>query len=649
MTTRHWKIVIPLVLALLTLAVFWQVRGHDFINLDDEQYVTQNPHVRGGLTAGNLAWALTTTHASNWHPLTWLSHQLDAQVFGMDPAGHHGVSLFFHVANTLLLFFLLSRMTQTLWQSAAVAFLFALHPLHVESVAWVAERKDVLSTFFLLLTLWAYWVYTRSPGIVRMIPVAALFALGLLSKPMLVTLPFVLLLLDYWPLGRTSAPEKPAPQPLPTPGIESPGKRKKQKKKEAGEPAPAPPERRESPAAAIVPWALVAEKTPLFALTILSSIVTFYAQQKGGAMSPLDDIALLRRLANALVSYASYLVKTVFPQGLAVFYPYTDGIAAWQVLASAALIGAVTFLAIRFRKRVPYAFVGWLWYLGTLVPVIGIVQVGMQSMADRYTYVPHIGLFIAVVWGAGDLASRLTQGRKIIAALTGVVFAVLTVMTWNQISHWRSSVTLFEHALRVTEQNSLAHLNLGVALNRAGKGSEAAEHYREALRINPKSSGGHFNLANYYFSTGRKDEALRHYQEAIRIHPRYTNAYNNLGLLMVSERRAEEAIPPYRRAIELDPSNAGIRYNYGIALAAAGRLPEAIEQFNAALEGRPDYPEAHNYLGMALMMQGNREEAIRHFRQALWLKPDFTPARRNLDSALGTRSPQAPAGPNRSR
>ena len=649
MTTRHWKIVIPLVLALLTLAVFWQVSGHDFINLDDEQYVTQNPHVRGGLTAGNLTWALTATHASNWHPLTWLSHQLDVQFFGMDPSGHHLVSLFFHIANTLLLFFLLNRMTQALWQSAAVAFLFALHPLHVESVAWVAERKDVLSTFFLLLTLWAYFAYTRGPGMVRMIPVAVFFALGLLSKPMLVTLPFILLLLDYWPLGRYRAPEKPALQPLPTPGIESPGKKKKQKKKETGEKPPISPQQKEASAAAIVPWALVTEKIPLFALTILSSIVTFVAQQKGGAMSPLDDIPLLKRLGNALISYASYIVKTVFPQGLAVFYPYPADIAAWQVLGSAALIGTMTFLVVRCRKQYPYAFVGWFWYLGTLVPVIGIVQVGMQAMADRYTYVPQIGLFIAVAWGAGDLARRPSQGRKILATLTGVVFASLTVVTWNQISHWRNSIALFEHALRVTEQNSLAHLNLGVALNRAGKVTESAEHYLEALRINPNSSGGHFNLANYYVSTGRKDEALNHYREAVRINPRYANAYNNLGLLMMSERRAEEAIPYYSRAIELEPSNAGMRYNYGIALAAAGRLPEAIEQFNSALEGRPNYPEAHNYLGMALMMRGNREEAIRHFRQALWLKPDFTLARHNLDNALGNRNPQAPAGTPRSR
>jgi tetratricopeptide (TPR) repeat protein len=513
----------------------------------------------------------------------------------------------------------------------------------------VAERKDVLSTFFLLLTLWAYFVYTRRPGITRMIPVVAFFALGLLSKPMLVTLPFVLLLLDYWPLGRYAAPERTDAHPLPTPGGESPGKKKKQKKKQTGESPPAPPAREQPSAAAAIPWALVTEKIPLFVLTILSSIMTFHAQLTGGAMSTLDDIPLLKRLGNALISYASYIVKTLFPQGLAVFYPYPASLPAWQVLGSAALIGAISFFAVRFRKRFPYALVGWLWYLGTLVPVIGIVQVGMQSMADRYTYVPHIGLFIAVVWGVGELAGRQAPGRKILAALTGVVFACLTAVTWNQLSCWRNSITLFEHALRVTEQNGLAHLNLGVALSRTGKGSEAADHYREALRINPNSSGGHFNLANYYSSTGRKDEALRHYREAVRIKPRYASAYNNLGMLMMSERRAEEAIPYYLSAVELEPSNAGIRYNYGIALAAAGRLPEAIEQFKSALEGRPDYPEAHNYLGLALLMQGNREEAIRHFRQALWLKPDFTPARRNLDDALGKRNPQAPAGPARSR
>jgi tetratricopeptide (TPR) repeat protein len=367
----------------------------------------------------------------------------------------------------------------------------------------------------------------------------------------------------------------------------------------------------------------------------LSSIVTYLAQQKGGAMSTLEQIPLAKRLANALVSYASYVAKTLFPQGLAVFYPYPPDIAWWKAACSAALIAALTLLALRFRKRCPYALVGWLWYLGTLVPVIGIVQVGTQAMADRYTYVPLIGLFIAAAWGAGDLAGRLPQGRRILAAVTAVAFAGLAAVTWNQVGCWRNSTTLFEHALRVTENNSVAHLNLGVAFNRAGKSAEAAAHYREALRINPGSSSGHYNLANYYSSIGLKDEAKQQYIEAIRDNPRYANAYNNLGIVLASQRRVDEAIPYYRKAVEIEPANAGMRFNYGIALAVANDFPGAVGQFRSALASRPNYPEAHNYLGMALLMQGDRDEAIRHFRQALWLKPDFTQARRNLDGALG--------------
>lgn len=633
MTTDYWKIAVPLLIALVTIAVFWQVQAHEFINLDDEQYITQNPHMRSGFTAAGLTWAFTTTHASNWHPLTWLSHLLDVRLFGMDPAGHHLVSLLLHAANTLLLFFVLNRMTQALWQSAAVAFLFALHPLHVESVAWAAERKDVLSTFFLMLTLWAYARYAQSPRPSAMVPVAAFFSLGLLSKPMLVTLPFVLLLLDYWPLNRWTVPEGKT-VPARSLVVQSDGKKKGREKKHPGEtkavlPIASPP----SPSDVI--RALVAEKVPLFALAALSSIVTFLAQQKGGAVSSLEQIPLVKRLANALISYAAYISKTLLPQGLAVFYPYPSDIVWWKVAAAAALLAALTLLALRFRKRCPYLLVGWLWYLGTLVPVIGIVQVGTQAMADRYTYVPLIGLFIAAAWGAGDLAGGLRQGRKILAVVTAAAFAGLATVTWNQLSHWRSSTTLFEHALRVTENNSVAHLNLGVALNRAGNSKEAAAHYHEALRINPDSSSGHYNLANYYSSIGMKDEAKLQYIEAIRDNPRYANAYNNLGIVLASQRRTDEAIPYYRKAVEIEPANAGMRFNYGIALAITNNLPGAVEQLRAALEIRPNYPEAHNYLGMALLMQGERGEAIRHFRQALWLKPDFTQARRNLDGALG--------------
>ena len=647
MTSRQWTLAIPLLLVLVTLAVFWQVGSHEFVNLDDEQYVTQNPHVRGGLTAGSLAWAFVSTHASNWHPITWISHLLDVTFFGMDPRGHHWVSLLFHAANSLLLFLVLHRMTATIGKSAAVAFLFALHPLHVESVAWVAERKDVLSAFFMLWTLWFYVRYARSPSPLKGLPVLVFFALGLLSKPMLVTLPFLLLLLDYWPLGRFDRSVPVPSGPVREEQAVLPTKKAKKRKKQTARPVQAAPDPEPERQGTGIPWGLVSEKIPLFALSAVSSVVTYAVQQGGGAMSPLDAIPLGTRLGNALVSCVSYLFKTLFPQDLAVFYPYPSEIAAWKVVGAAALLAALTLLCVLFRKRFPYALVGWFWYLGTLVPVIGIVQVGMQAMADRYTYVPHIGLFIAAAWGVTDLAAGLPWGRKALAALAGVVFPALAILTWSQLAYWKNSTTLFEHALRVTERNSLAHTNLGVALNRAGKLEEAASHYREAIRINPNSSGSHFNLANYYASAGRKENALHHYREAIRINPRYTNAYNNLGLMLMSDRRADEAIPYYRKAAELEPANAGILYGYGIALAAAGHLPEAVEQFNRALALRPNYPEAHNYLGMALLMQGKREEAVGHFRQALWLKPDFTQARRNLEQAAGGGSLRGTAPPSR--
>jgi protein O-mannosyl-transferase len=629
------KLVVCLLLFLATLAVYWQVRNHDFINLDDEQYVTQNPYVRGGLTAANLAWAFTTTHASNWHPLTWISHQVDVQFFGMNPAGHHLVNLLLHIANTLLLFFVFNRMTQKLWQSAAVAALFALHPLHVESVAWVAERKDVLSTFFMLLTLWAYFTYTRRPGRLRYLLVAVLFALGLMSKPMLVSLPFVLLLLDYWPLGRYAGLETKPPPPI----EEFMGKRKP-KKKNAEEALPVFPEGRRAPGPANIFGALVTEKIPLFALTVASSIITFFAQQKGGAMSPLDDIPMLKRLGNALVSYAAYLVETLFPKGLAVFHPYPAEIAAWQLLGSAVLILCATVLVVRYRKSCPYAFVGWFWYLGMLVPVIGVVQVGMQAMADRYTYIPLVGIFILLTWGAADLAERIGLRKSALTAVAGLVLAAIVAATWVQVSYWQTSVILFEHALAVTAGNYLAHANLGVALNRMGRGQEAASHYLEAIRINPNYSSPHFNLANYYAARGDKEQAYRHYQEAVRIRPDYANAYNNLGVLLASQGRFEEAASQYEKALRIEPANAGFHYNCGIALANRGRLSEAAAQFRDALALRPNYAEAHNDLGKVLMTEGRPEEAASHFREAVWLKPNFTEARRNLDTVLVSQKKQ---------
>jgi len=349
---------------------------------------------------------------------------------------------------------------------------------------------------------------------------------------------------------------------------------------------------------------------------------------------------LMTRLGNALISYSLYIVKTVFPHGLAVFYPHPAGIAAWQALASAAIIGSITFFAIRFRKRLPYAFVGWFWYLGMLVPVIGIVQVGMQAMADRYTYIPLVGIFIALAWGAADLANRLGLKKGILAAAAGIVLAALAAVTWVQVSYWQNSVTLFEHALAVTSDNYLAHGNLGVALNRAGRGEEAADHYLEAIRIHPNFSNSHYNLANYYAARGDKEEAYNHYREAIRIRPDYANAYNNLGVLLASQRRFDEAASQYGKALQIEPANAGFHYNYGVALANQGRLPDAAGQFRDALSLRPNYAEAHNDLGKILLTEGKPAEAASHFREALWVKPNFPEARRNLDRILDSQKEQ---------
>ncbi|HET6488471.1 MAG TPA: tetratricopeptide repeat protein, partial [Syntrophales bacterium] len=365
-----------------------------------------------------------------------------------------------------------------------------------------------------------------------------------------------------------------------------------------------------------------------------------FAQQKGGAMSPLDDIPMLKRLGNALVSYAAYLVETLYPKGLAVFHPYPAEIAAWQLLGSAVLILCATVLVVRYRKSCPYAFVGWFWYLGMLVPVIGVVQVGMQAMADRYTYIPLVGIFILLTWGAADLAERIGLRKSALTAVAGLVFAAIVTATWVQVSYWQNSVILFEHALAVTSGNYLAHANLGVALNRMGRGQEAASHYLEAIRINPNYSSPHYNLANYYAARGDKEQAYRHYQEAVRIRPDYANAYNNLGVLLASQGRFEEAASQYEKALRIEPANAGFHYNCGVALANQGRLSEAAAQFRDALVLRPNYAEAHNDLGKVLMTEGRPEEAASHFREAVWLKPNFTEARRNLDTALESQKKQ---------
>ncbi|MBN2124387.1 MAG: tetratricopeptide repeat protein [Deltaproteobacteria bacterium] len=488
----HLGLIVGLALALFTLAAFWQVRHHDFVNYDDYEYVVQNPHVRYGITPRGLVWAFTSFHSGNWHPLTWISHMVDCELFGLNPGAHHFTGLLLHVASSLLLCRVLFRMTGALWRSVLVAVLFAVHPLHVESVAWVAERKDVLSTLFWMLTIWAYHRYVDGPRAGRYLLTLLFFTLGLMAKPMLVTLPFVLLLLDYWPLGRA------------VPGARRSGS----------------------------PWpSLIREKAPFFALSLASCVVTLLAQIQWEAM--LLPVSFPDRAANALVSYAAYMVKTVWPQPLAVFYPHPgDGLAATQVGGSILLLACVSLLALGLLRRHPYLLVGWLWYLGTLVPVIGLVQVGAQGMADRYTYVPLIGLFVMFSWSMERLASWNPRARAGVLLVCGLITAALFLRTLFQVPYWKNGVTLFEHAIRVTRDTSLIRNNLGNALARQGRIAEAEMNYREALRIGPDVAAVHNNLGNVLLEQGRLKEAVEHYRWALEIRPDFPPARENLERAM---------------------------------------------------------------------------------------------------------------------
>jgi tetratricopeptide (TPR) repeat protein len=580
----------------INLVVYVPVRHHEFINFDDPQYVVENRLVREGLTWAGVAWAFTTGYAGNWHPLTWLSHMLDVQLFGLDAGAHHLTSVLLHVANTLLLFGLLYRMTGALLRSAFVAALFAVHPLHVESVAWVAERKDVLSTLFFMLTLHAYAAYTRRRRPAGYALVLGLFALGLMAKPMLVTVPFVLLLLDYWPLARARSATR---------------------------------------------RGLVLEKLPLIALAVASSVVTLVVQQRGGAVKGLDVLPLGRRLANAVVAYAAYLGKTVWPAHLAAIYPYPASLPwGWVAGATFGIIG-VSVLALRAARRYPYLPVGWLWYLGTLVPVIGLVQVGGQPTADRYTYIPLVGVFILAAWGTADLVARRPQWRLAVAAAAGMLVVGCAAVARRQVQYWRGSIALWEHAISVTRENYRAENNLGLLLSREGRPAEAIPHFVEALRIKPDFAEAHNNLGFALADQGRTREAIAHYTEAVRLIPAYVEAHNNLGVALSGEGRNDEAIREFQEALRLDPALAVSHNNLGAALAKQGRLEEAVRHFSEALRLDPDYADArrnlalaHNGLGAALADQGRLEEAIAQYSEAVRLGPDLPDGHANLAAAL---------------
>jgi Flp pilus assembly protein TadD len=611
---RHNKMIlmsICLVLSMAILAVYLPLRDFDFIVYDDPLYVMDNPHVQAGLTGESILWAFTTTRAGFWIPLTWLSFMLDYQLYGLNPGGYHLTNLLFHLTNSLLLFLLLNTMTAKPWQSGLVAFLFALHPLRVESVAWITERKDVLSGFFFMVTLWAYFYYAKQNRLKTYLLALLAFAFGLMAKPMLVTLPFVLLLLDYWPLGRW--PHARGAQDNDRAAVGSPAPL-----------IPACPIRR-----------LLWEKAPFFALAAVASAITFVAKQAGEALNPMQTLSFKFRVANGLVAYSNYLGKTIWPQNLAVFYPHPGStLPSWQVAAAGLLLVVISVWALRTARHHPYVTVGWLWYLITLVPVIGVVQAGEQAMADRFTYIPLIGLFIMIIWGSSTLIGTNRFGRKALHAAAALILTALVICTGKQVQLWRNSTRLFTHALAVTSNNHVAHDILGSTLARQGRLQEATIHFSEALRIKPNSYKTHNNLGVILLQQGQLQAAMGHFLAALKIEPDFAETRNNLGVALAEQGRVVEAREHYLAAIRLRPDYAAAHNNLGSALSRQGELNQAETHFSRALEIRNNYAEAHNNLGVTLARQGKYDQAIEHFREAIRLRSDYMEARANLRFAL---------------
>ena len=597
-SNRFRTLGISLGIFLITLLIYAPVYRFGFVNFDDPDYVTNNAHVRNALTTDGVIWAFTSTEAANWFPATRLSYLVDMEIFGLRPGGYHFTNAFLHALAAVFLFAFLLAATGAAWPSAFVAMLFAVHPLHVESVAWIAERKDVLFALFWFLALWSYvrrhyWLTLLA------------FCLGLMSKPMIVTLPLVLLLLDIWPLR----------QPL---------------------------------------RSALRVKIPMLGLSAATAAAAYLVQRSSGAVREVGQFPLGLRAENALVSYAIYIVKMFWPARLAVFYPYPHGLPLWQIALSALLLAGVSIAVLRERRSRPYLAVGWLWYLGTLVPVIGLIQVGAQARADRYTYLPMVGLSIMLAWGLAEVLKRK-------AAISAAIAACLAcaVLCEAQIQYWRNSETLFRHALDVTSGNSLAHHNLGVALAGEGRFPEAIEQYQAALQIEPNAANVQTDYGNALAKSGRIPEAIAHFEAALRVLPDSPITHNDLAnALAAIPESVPEAIAEYRTALRLKPdyeearnnlarvqSNAAeMQYNVGIDLARSRRPEEAIPHFEEALRLKPDHVDAHNNLGVVLAGAGRVQEAISHFEAALRIDPNSADAHVNLGIALSGmpgRTPEA--------
>ncbi|MFA6147284.1 MAG: tetratricopeptide repeat protein [bacterium] len=591
-------------LAVMVVAIYWQVGSFPFILLDDEPLLLKNPALQGGLTMEGVRWAFTTDMDAGWIPLTWLSRMLDVTLFGMNAGGHHLVNVLLHLLNTLLLFRVLREATGKTWGSGFVAALFAVHPLHVESVAWVTERKDVLAAFFWMLSLGAYVRYAARPGAARYGAVVLFFALGLLSKPIVVTLPFVLLLLDYWPLRRLW-------------------------------PSPDSPDGPPSGFSPATPGRLVLEKLPLFFLSAAISVITYSSQKGIGAVTPFDSNPLWARAGNAVQSYVLYLRKAVWPSDLAIFYPHPGtNLVPWKTVAAGLVLCLATAWVIRNVRGRRWLAVGWFWYLGMLVPVIGLVQVGGNAMADRCAYLPMIGIYLIAAWGAGELAARFKVPDPATAAAAFVCLLALTTCAWVQAGYWRGSDPLFRRALEVTKENWLAHGSLGLNASLAGRDGEAEVHYREALRIRPYLPDVHNGLGEVLDRQGRTEEAIPNFREELRIQPRFVPAFYNLGVACYRTGKVEEAAACFRETLRILPDHPEAHNNLGVVLSDAGSDDEAIEHFRAALRVRPAYAEAHRNLGMALSRGGALAEATWHLREAVRLRPEAAETRNNLGVLL---------------
>jgi tetratricopeptide (TPR) repeat protein len=590
-------LLVSLLLIFSIIITYRQIVNFNFVGYDDELYVTKNTNVQKGLTSESLKWAFTTFHSANWHPLTWISHMSDYELYGLNPQGHHWTNVEFHILNTLLLFFIIFKTTGALWRSVFVAALFALHPLHVESVAWVSERKDLLSTFFGMLTILAYCRYVKKHSIISYLLTVLFLSMGLMAKPMLVTFPFVLLLLDYWPLKRVRF-ENIGPS-------QAGGK--------------------------IFCYfkgsdRLILEKIPFLVLAIFSCILTFLAQNSEGAVKSLEVLPLKSRVANALFSYIGYVFKAIWPSKLAVFYPYPENILSeWKIIGAGLLISVTIFLSIRTVRKYPYIGVGLFMYLGTLVPVIGLVQVGDQAMADRYTYIPLIGIFIIVAWGVPDLFKQWDYRNFFLGSFGGIILVTLSIISFYQLMHWKNGITLFDHTIQISENNFIAQNNLGTALASVDP-DNAIFHYKEALRIKPDYAVAFYNLGTVFKNRGNTDDSIFNYLEALRIDPDYLEAHINLGTVLFSIGNYEEAVLHFKKALKIDPRKTAVRMKLAKVLYVQGKSGEAVSHYKEILKTDFQNSDAHYNLGNILICEGNTKDAFVHFAEAIKFKPDYAPA-----------------------